>query len=505
MSRTVSSALLSLTLLAPFGAQAQQPLFGDWGNPAWSRYFKAIETRLIGPTPSNSDLAILLPTPTNADWTSNNPTRRLLAMNNWGETMPSFQWTYLRNSSKRISDGYKYFLNAAMLQRIGQGTASDDLKNATRRALDELEFARSDYKASVDQADAAYENYAGVTPKPQRLTKAQFFKQQAYDVQIKVKDRALKEAAGTFDIISSGLNDPDIALLKDAQIRLTNPNQKIRLPASEQLINDPDRWQEYYITTIDKSLNIFANDYKPQTQEINEAQSSSQYFESRWKVNVSVKFLGLFRTAGASAEQTTRENHVRTNTTNIQIGFENLDVFPITRGEWYSQNVIDKFGPTLKTSEFNAVFGPGGQLEVIPMNLLVGKGMSFTVFADSQSLDYVYEHFHAAADAGIMIGWWRLGGSGEYSTTKENVEVKRFSDRITFTDLSGRPQVIAMAVKHMAGSMKPAAAVPQLLTAEQTMKGLKNVEAIWANEQGAKALQNFASPMLMQNLRLQLQ
>jgi len=139
------------------------------------------------------------------------------------------------------------------------------------------------------------------------------------------------------------------------------------------------------------------------------------------------------------------------------------------------------------------------------MNLLVGKGMSFTVFADSQSLDYVYEHFHAAADAGIMIGWWRLGGSGEYSTTKENVEVKRFSDRITFTDLSGRPQVIAMAVKHMAGSMKPAAAVPQLLTAEQTMKGLKNVEAIWANEQGAKALQNFASPMLMQNLRLQLQ
>jgi hypothetical protein len=37
------------------------------------------------------------------------------------------------------------------------------------------------------------------------------------------------------------------------------------------------------------------------------------------------------------------------------------------------------------------------------------------------------------------------------------------------------------------------------------MKGLKNVEAIWANEQGAKALQNFASPMLMQNLRLQLQ
>ena len=62
-----------------------------------------------------------------------------------------------------------------------------------------------------------------------------------------------------------------------------------------------------------------------------------------------------------------------------------------------------------------------------------------------------------------------------------------------------------MAVKHMAGSMKPAAAVPQLLTAEQTMKGLKNVEAIWANEQGAKALQNFASPMLMQNLRLQFQ
>lgn len=505
MSRTVSSALLSLTLLAPLGAQAQQPpLFGDWGNPAWSRYFKAIETRLIGPTPSNTDLAMLLPTPTNADWSSNNQTRRLVAMNGWGEAMPPLQWTYLRNSSKRVSDGYKYFLNAAMLQRIGQGTASEDLKNATRRALDELEFARTDYKASVDQADAAYENYASVTPKPQRLTKAQFFKQQAYDIQIRTKDRALKEAAGTFDIISNGLNDPDIALLKDAQIRLSNPNQKIRLPASNELINDPDRWQEYYITTIDKSMNNFSNDYKPQTQEINEAQSSSQYFETHWKVNVSVSFLGLFRAGGASAEQLTREKHVRTNTTNIQIGFENLDVFPITRGEWFSQNVIDKFGPTLKPSEFNAVFGPGGQLEVVPMNLLVGKGMSFTVFADSQSLDYLYEHFHAAADAGIMIGWWKLGGSGEYSTTKENIEVRKFSDRITFSDLSGRPQVIAIAAKHMAGGMKPAAAAARLLSAEQMTRGLRNIEAIWAAEQGAKALQDFAQPTLMQNLRLQL-
>lgn len=503
MSRTPASLALSLILFAPLGANAQTPLFGDWGTPAWSRYFKVIENRLLGPTPSNTDLAILLPTPTNADWHNSSQTRRLIAMNGWGETMPSFQWTYLRNSAKRVSDGYKYFLDAAMLQRIGQGTASDDLKNATRRALDELEFARSDYKASVDQADAAYEVHASATPKPQRLTKQQFFKQQAYDIQIKAKERALKEAASTFDIISSGLNDPDIGLLKDANIRFTNPNQKIKLPASLELINDPDRWQEYYITTIDKSINTFMNDYKPQAQDVNESQASSQYFESRWKVNVSVSFLGLFRAGGASAEQVTRENHVKTNTTNIQISFENLDVFPIVRGEWFSQNVIDKFASELKPKEFNAIFGPGGQLETIPTNILVGKGMTFSVFADSQSLDYLYQHFHASADAGVMIGWWRLGGSGEYSTTKENIEVKKFADRITFTDLSGRPQVIAIAVKHMAGGVKPPAAAAVSLTAEQMARGLKNVEAIWTNERGAKALQDFAQPTLMRNIGLE--
>lgn len=139
------------------------------------------------------------------------------------------------------------------------------------------------------------------------------------------------------------------------------------------------------------------------------------------------------------------------------------------------------------------------------MNLLVGKGMSFTVFADSQSLDYLYQHFHASADAGVMIGWWKLGGSGEYSTTKENIEVKRFSDRITFSDLSGRPQVIAMAVKYMAGSIKPAAAAAPLVSAEQMTRGLKNIEAIWTAERGAKALQDFARPTLMQNIRLQFQ
>lgn len=433
---------------------AQPAIFGDAGTPAWSRMFKYFETRLVGQNIAKDDAIFILPTATDAAWDDRVQILRLMEMYKWGDWMPADAWLYAPNAGKRVSDGYRYFLDAAWVAAVDQnGTASPELKNAMKRAFEELEFTRADYNATTDAAEKAFANYARATPAPDRKTRKQYYSDQRWDTQIAAKKKRLDDAAGTFDIVTASLVDPDIQLLKDAKLRLINPKQKVMLPPVREVANDKDRWQSYYISLIDKDIFAFLQEAALQTQMINESQAKSEYFEQRWSASVDVSFLGLFRSGGASAEQVKRESHVRNNATSIQIQFANIDTFNVTRGEWFSQNVIDRFASKLNGRDFNNVFGPNGQLEFIPKTVLVGRGMRFVIYADSQSIDYLYEHFHAGADAGFYIGYWRVGVGGDTSTTRENTQVNKFSDRIEFVDLSGRGKVLAVLAKHPAGTI----------------------------------------------------
>ena len=90
---------------------------------------------------------------------------------------------------------------------------------------------------------------------------------------------------------------------------------------------------------------------------------------------------------------------------------------------------------------------------MIPKSLLVGRGISFSVYADSNSLNYLYEHFNAELEAGIRIGNWRIGGKGNYSSTKSETSVYKLKDHIKFTDLSGRAKVLAVLAKQYAAGL----------------------------------------------------
>ncbi|MHB8269660.1 hypothetical protein [Bradyrhizobium sp.] len=425
-------------------------IFAEYGAPAWSRWFRYLETR-IGNPGNASDLKVTaLPVALNAAW--DDPIKSLAAYEayKWGDWMPSNSWLYHANASKRISTGYMYFLTDATTKRLAQSGMSNEVRTATQNAEAQVNFYRQFLIAKQEEADKAWLDYAATHPKPGRLTKVQFYDQYKWQLAIDTLIRKLSAAAKQYQALVANIGDADLVLLEDASTRWSNPKQRIHLPQNKDVLNDPELWQEYYTSWIGDNIRDFLKESVPENQTINESSSASTYFEQQWSASVSVSFLGLFRAGGASAEQTKIEQHIRNNMTNLDVHFANVKTFPIERGEWFSGNALDRFAPIVDRT---ANFGPNGQLELIPQELLLGRGMSMFLYADSQSLDYFYEHFHASADAGFFVGPWRVGGGGDYSTTKSETKIEKYSDKIFIQDLSGRAKVMAVLSKYPAGAL----------------------------------------------------
>lgn len=481
-------------VLAVLGAAPlahSEQIFGDFGQPAWSRMFKYFESR-FGAI-AKDEMVQVLPIATNAAWDDPISTLRLVEMHRWGDWAPSNAWQYAPNSGRRISEGYQYFLNAAWVAAVdANGTASAELKNALKRASEEVQFTRAEYISKQDEALRAYGQYVNNTPPSKRRSKTEFYSNPprgyGWAAEIDISARRLDKALETLEIVTKNLNDPDIELLKRAQIKFNNPKQKITLPPIREVLNDPERWQPYFISYVDKDIFAFLKEKNRQSQKIEEVSQTSTYFEQKWKASVSVSFLGLFRAGGASAEQIRRETHVKNHATRIEVSFANVDTFNIVRGEWFDENLVSRFAPKLKSDAFDAVWGSNGQLELIPKTLMVGRGMTFRIYADSDSLDYLYDHFEGGADAGIYIGYWRVGGSGEYSSTRSETKVYKFKDYIEFTDLSGRGKVLAVLAKHYAaGLTRPKFTFAATDDAHRDAR--KTIDALWSPSVSTQKIQ----------------
>lgn len=497
MRRSTVPIALAFVAALSGTAHAETPIFGNFGEPAWSRMYKYIESR-FGAV-AKDEMVLVLPTATNAAWDDPVKVFRLMEMYKWGEWMPSLAWQYAPNSQKKVSDGYQYFLSAAWNAAIAKnGTLSQDAKTALVRVSDEVAFTRGEYNSVQKAASDAYDQYALTTPPP-RKSKPAFFQDQGWNVEIGTRKKRLDQALETLEFTTKQVVDPDIQLLKQAVIRYNNPSQKIWLPPVRDVLGDPERWQQEYVSYLDKDIFKFLAESTPQHQTINEAQLQSDYFEQHWNASVSVSFLGLFRAGGASAEQTKREQHIKNNVTKIDIDFANVDTFNVVRGDWFSENAVSRFAPFFKGEAYTTIWGPNGQLELLPKTLLLARGMKFTIYADSESLDYLYEHFQGGADAGIFIGWWRVGGEGGYSSTKSQTKVYKYNDRIEFTDLSGRAKVLAVLAKHYADGL-PRDPLSIALTEADRQKARSAIQAEWNNVEMFKKIPMAVEPDVRTNV-----
>jgi hypothetical protein len=467
-------------------------IFGDIGTPAWSRLAKYIESR-FGAL-ARDEQVLVLPVADNAAWDDRIGPVAAFEMYKWGDWMPSNAWHYAPNSSKTVSDGYRYFLKVATIARVAKGTASDDLKKAVTAATEDLDFRRTAYFEAVKKADDAYAQHTSTTPKSQQLSKENFFEKFKYKEEIASYQKQLNAAMEIFAIIADSIEDPDLDLLKRANIAYENPSQRIKLPPIKDVVGAPEKWREYHTSYVDGNIRDFLVESSPQIDIINEEAHTSEIFETRWKASVDAKFLGFIRTGGASAEKITREQHVRDNVTQIEISFENLRVFNIQRGEWFNQNVLDLFASQIEGDAARRLWGPNGQLELIPKSILVGRGVSLSVYADSNSLDYMYEHFHADADAGFSIGYWHIGLKGDYSSTKETTRVEKLDNRVVFSDLSGRAKALAvLARRYAAGLPALSGSTVGSLRDVELAKARTKIAEIWSEAQSPREHLGFLS------------
>ena len=206
------------------------PLFGGFGAPAWSRMWSYFERR-YGDI-ARDERVLPLPTATNAAWDDRIKILRLMEMYHWGDWQPSSAWQYAPNPGRRISEGFQYFLNAAFVAAVdANGTASEEVKRALRRASEEVQFTRAEYIAKQKEADQAYEDYAKETPRPHRMSKANFYADPdkggyGWGHEIRTKRDRLGLALTTLEAVSKRLTDPDIELLKELKLNSTTQSKR---------------------------------------------------------------------------------------------------------------------------------------------------------------------------------------------------------------------------------------------------------------------------------------
>ncbi len=475
LKRLVCITALAVSTVSAINIAHAAPIFGNFGEPAWSRMWKYFEKRYG--TVSSGDLVMVPPVAPNSAWDDRDGTLRLMEMYQWGDRIPSNSWQYSPNAGKRVSDGYQELLDIAQNIIWAGGGMTPEQREALRRVSEPLDTARKLLRKDEDYCDASYAEHVRTKPPKERLTKKEFFRQQKCDVQIEADQKLVGTNAAAYAKALKDINNPDQKLLGRAILKHANPKQKISLPPVRELVGRTDLYERHYTSFIDGDIDAFMREKTPETENITESESQSDFYEQHWKASVSVSFLGLFRTGGADAEQLKREQHVKNNTTKIDISFANVKTFNIQRGEWYDQQVVDRFATLLTRPSFDQMFGQGGALELVPKSLLVGRGMKFSIYADSDSLDYLLETFHAGADVGFFIGWFRVGGDGQYNSRKESIRTYRISDHIDFVDLSGRGKVIGVLAQYLAGRIPRPAAAP--LTAAITDADVSEIQKLW--------------------------
>ena len=177
--------------------------------------WKYFESR-YGTTAKDEQIAVL-PVATNAAWDRSNKTLRLMEMYKWGDWMPSNAWQYAPHPNKTISDGYQYFLKAALIALLdSSGSTSPEIINATRRSVEAVDFARSEYNKVQAEAQAAYDAYVPGHPIP-RKSRRDYFHDQGWDAQISAKSKALRNEVELYVSLTASIKNPDIDLIQRAQ------------------------------------------------------------------------------------------------------------------------------------------------------------------------------------------------------------------------------------------------------------------------------------------------
>jgi hypothetical protein len=218
-----------------------------------------------------------------------------------------------------------------------------------------------------------------------------------------------------------------------------NPKNRIGLPTTDDELGDPpDSWTQFLKTNLD--LQDFLTHDARQGFTINQTSSTSTSYESRWEAGGSVSY-GFF-SIGGSAGGGNIERHLRAGAQSLTFSFARLMPVPIVRGAWYDEGLLRL--PYNSYVDKTSYWSSTGQLPLVPVMALLGRGVEVSIATDSLSYDEFQSWFHASGSLGFGFGPWSIGVGGNYSTSSSSITNTSTGTTISFRDNSPTPYVIAV-------------------------------------------------------------
>lgn len=402
---------------------------------AWSAWTRTIEAKAGDPGAPYIVQANTILRPLQLSESANSQSLNTFRKLRLADAMPSYQKanqnTYI-STGATVSNGYIDYL-IALNQVLRSRYPNIDQREVERR-LKKFNDKSKNYSEFLKDARRDWQRAKQADPS---LSRQEWEEEYGYRDKNDYLFRARDEAYGEY--LEAAAPYPDLDRVARALGLTREARQFIKLPMDESELSDQGLWNEFLKTYIDADFNEFRNTETNDSISIEETSSSSTHYESRWSGSASFSY-GFF-SFGSSASGGTTENHLREDATRVTFKFKNLNKFPVTRGPWFSENLIRLHCRDVRTSDY---WGPAGALNLIPQELIFGRGLSVEIETSQRSFDEFRNWYSVSASAGYGFGPFRIGGRGAYSQSVANVQNQSNGTTIRIEDRSNSIYIIGV-------------------------------------------------------------
>lgn len=417
---------------------------------AWSVWTKSIEGAAGDP---GEPLIVQSPTVIRALGIRPNVNRKLAWFRRLvvGDSVPPYGnkniLSYVGASGHSVGESYRQYvqqLNAEVIKRFVNPAEQAQIDRA-RRAYEAAQRALTTF---VRDANKHWKKSRQENP---NLTRAEWDRDyggMGFTPQKNLLVRDSQAAYGRYQQLSNPY--PQVARVAQSLARLEyGSSSQIALPQSEDDIElGEEAWDPFFKTNIDPGLNWddFFSGNSPQNLEINQASSASSFYDHRWSVGGSVSY-GFF-SIGGGASGGHVEQHLRQSSQSVRFTFERLVQATVVRGAWFDGGLVNSL-PYHGYVSFDDYWGPKGTLSLIPVSVLVGRGVTVEIATNQTAYDAFQSWYHTHGGASFSFGPWRVGGGGSSSTSWGSTTNTSSGSTIRIADTSGQACIVAVISQKM--------------------------------------------------------
>jgi len=221
---------------------------------------------------------------------------------------------------------------------------------------------------------------------------------------------------------------------------LSDTRQRLPLPQDEDDATLPsDSWQYWYRAGLADNIDEFLRTSNVVEINLTDVSTRTTNFHERWGGSFNVSWFSAFGVGGSVSNETIKE-HSETDTSSIKIHFENIQSFPVERGQWFKAGVVSRFRDKMP----KGFWGASGRLNLIPAAVTLVRGVVIEVNTTTTVTDYFFSKRTTGGSAGFSIGPWRIGGGASKTSIEETYSLEKTGSGFLIKDNSNRAQIIAV-------------------------------------------------------------